>query len=360
MAEKGISPDSAKASKRLHDLWKFVLSKSDRKIDPKIDKLVNSDYVAIRFCLPTQLLGKLTDPELDCLCLQKGTGKDRSAWDPRSFATKVIVPWVAENQYVLGTSADPYVSKPLRKAQIEANPGNVKGKDQWELLYSVLKEVEDKNSEQFTEQKLLQALFSIHNKIAALSFEYYIPERISIEQTISLVNEFLSEGSGGDRGLSVAAALFETFGKFFNLYKEVRRHVINASDQSTGLVADIECIGENGELKLAIEVKERNLTLTDVRGAIFKARKVSLKELLFNSPDTEISDESEISDLIERTWASGTNLYRLSIKELIKVGLSLTGEEGRKDFISNIGMQLDKNNTQPKNRMRWKILLETI
>lgn len=358
MAENRTSPDADLARELLDELWEIVTQEESGQTDPDIAKLVGSSYVAIRYCLPTQLLGKLTDHNLDCLCLQKGSGDSDSKWDPRSFSKKVLVPWVAENQAVLGTSAEPYVGKPLRKARLEENPQNVKGKDEWVLLYRVLDEVERRNSQEYTRRCMLQTLRSIHRKFAELVFEYIVPERISIEQTEKLIEEFLSESSGGDRGLSVAAALFETFGKYFGIYKEVKRHAINAADQATGMAGDIECIGGEGELKLAIEVKERNVTLADVRSAVRKARKVSLREVLFNAPGANPSEKEEINDLFARTWASGTNLYRLSIDELVRVGLSLTGESGRIDFLENVGKQLDEYGTQPSNRQRWKELLE--
>jgi len=358
--EKSVSPNSDAAKLLLDELWDIVLHEESSEIDPDIDHLVNSQFVSIRFCLPTQLLGKLTDDKLDCLCLQKGSGKDESQWDPRGFSSKVIVPWVAENQAVLGSSYDPYVSKPLRKERLEATPGNVKGKDEWILLYKVLSEIEEKDDNKYTRLKMLQTLRSVHHRLSELSFEYYIPQRISLKQTVVLIEKFLSEASGGDRGLSVAAALFETFGKFFKLYEQVKRNVINASDQSTGLAGDIECLDEEGSIKLAIEVKERNVTLTDVRNSINKARKVSLKEVLLNAPGIVQSEEEQINEIISKTWASGTNIYNLKIEDLIIVGLSLTGEDGRIDFIKNIGNQLNCYNTQPSNRKRWKELLEGI
>ena len=119
MAEKKIVPDIELARNLLDEFWQRVSQEKEGEINPDIDRLIDSRFVSIRFCLPTQLLGKLAAPELDCLCLQKGDATFESQWDPRSFANKVIVPWVAENQSVLGTSTDPYVSKPLRKARIE-------------------------------------------------------------------------------------------------------------------------------------------------------------------------------------------------------------------------------------------------
>ncbi len=350
--------ESARA--RLDELWQTVHHETNGEINQEIDQFITSRFVSIRFCLLTQLLGKLAAPHLDCLCLQKGGSESDSHWDPRSFAKKVIAPWNAENQYVLGTSTDPYVSKPLRKPRIEENPVNVKGQDEWRLLYQFLHNVELRASEEFTRLCVLQTLRSIYKKFSELAFEYFVPKRISLEQTENLIGSFLSEASGGDRGLAVAAALFQTFGKYFRIYEKVNRHAINASDQATGSVADIECIGTDGELKLAIEVKERNLTLMDYRSAVEKARKASLQELLFSSPGIDPSDHREINELMNKTWASGTNLYRHSIFDLIRVGLSLTGEEGRKDFLENVGKQLDTYNTQPINRRRWKELLEEI
>ncbi|HBR56150.1 MAG TPA: hypothetical protein DEA22_01550 [Blastocatellia bacterium] len=120
--KKTISPDIETAREVLNELWSAVLAEGDLVTDDKIDRLIENNSVSIRFCLPTQLLGKLTDHNLDSLCLQKGHGATRSQWDPRSFAAKVLVPWVMENQNVLGTSTDPYVSKPLRKPRLESDP----------------------------------------------------------------------------------------------------------------------------------------------------------------------------------------------------------------------------------------------
>lgn len=355
-----MSPDTEQARKLLDELWLSIQTEENPPTSTEIDHLIDSNTVAIRYCLPTQLLGKLTDQKLDCLCFQKGDGSSDSMWDPRGFASKVIVPWVMANQNVLGTSSDPYVSKPLRKPRLERDPGQVKSKDDWILLYSILEKVEKQNDTAYTRGVMLSVLRSIKRKLSESSFEYVIPERISLKQTQELIKTFLSESSGGDRGLSVAAALFQVFGKYFGLYSEVRRYVINASDTSSGSAADIECFDSDGNLKLAIEVKERNLTLIDVKSAIQKARKATIQEFLFDSPKIHPNDSEDIAELFEKTWASGTNFYQLSIHELVKVGLSLTGEAGRRDFVENVGKQLNEYNTQPRNRQRWKELLDDI
>jgi hypothetical protein len=361
MTEQIPSPSSPEAKQLLGVLWKVVLDESEESpINEDIEILVNSDYVSIRYCLPTQVLGKLVQPSVNCLCLQKGDASRPGAWDPRSFCIKTIVPWVAENQFVLGNSTDPYVSKPLRKPVLEDSPENVKGASQWRLLYRILKTIQERNSTAYTKKVFLDVLRSIKRKLSNAVFEYPVPKRASMEQVATIIERFLGESSGGERGLAVAAALFETFGSFFHLYSRIQRHAINAADKATGSTADIDCFGENGELKISIEVKERNVTLTDVRSAIDKSRRVSLRELLFNAPGFEPKEEQKIRETIDRAWASGTNLYRIGIFELVNVGLSIAGEEARVFFLERIGRQLDAYNTQPSNRNRWKELLESI
>lgn len=58
------SPDREEARKILDELWSVVLNDESYAAPRVIRDLVNSGQTAIRFCLPTQLLGKLTDNDL--------------------------------------------------------------------------------------------------------------------------------------------------------------------------------------------------------------------------------------------------------------------------------------------------------
>lgn len=361
MVEKSISPNPEMGQELLEEYWTEVLQQTENAdVSDEIASIIGSPYVSIRFCLPTQLLGKLVDPRLNCLCLQKGNSDDPGAWDPRSFANKVIVPWVARNESVLGTSTDPYVSKPLRKPWLEQNPGNVKGKEHWEKLYNVLSNVEKTNSEEFTAARFRETLLAISQQLSTLRFEYVIPGRVSLSQVEQLISAFLSESSGGDRSVTIAAALFQTIGEFFGIYSEVRRYAINAADSATGTAGDIECLTSEGQIRLVVEVKDRLITLIDVNSAIRKARQYSLKEILFNAPGIAPADEDAVTELFNKTWASGTNVYRLSIEEMLRVSLTLAGEDGCRQFLVNVGNQLDEFGTQPINRQRWKEILDTL
>ncbi len=361
MTENKIIINPEEAQKVLTKLWKQVNQVNcPFKKNDNISILMNCDSVSIKYCLPTQLLGKYIHPDIDCLTLQKSDPSSKGPWDPRSFCTKVLVPWVQENQNVLGSSTDPYVSKPLRKPRIEENPGHVKKSEMWKLLFKVLNDVQMRQDVEYTKNVLLSVLAEIRKMMKKLSFDYSIPNRVSLKQTLELIHKFLSEPSGGDRNLALASALFETFGEYFNLYDSVERRAINTTDVSSNSSGDIECLDSKGNIKISIEVKDRSVSLIDLNSAISKARKNSIAEYLFNAPNFEQTTSNDIQEKIEHTWASGTNIYLISIEDLANVGLALAGDKGRVYFLNRVGINLDSYNTQPSNRLAWKKLLETI
>lgn len=354
-----LIPDRAVAARVLDDYWERVLQDERLDCTPETEALVNSNLVGVRYCLPTQLLGKLIDPALDALCLQ-AQGKDPGQWDPRSFAKAVISPWVLQNQKVLGSSADPYVSNPLRRPRLDEGLEQMSDIDQWETLCNVLAEVEQRNDRSFTELVFVQTLAAIRNRMRDHDFIYIVPPRVSLRQAKKLVVSFLSERSGGDRGLAVVAALFETFRERLGIYKEVRRGVINAADAATGSVADLECAGADGEIILAVEVKERRIGDDDVQIAVTKARAFNVRELLLCTEGINQAEQLVVQQTFEKAWASGTNLYHATVQELMHGALPILGEQGIFEFVTHIGKQLDRFSTQPKHRKAWKALLDAL
>ena len=358
-ARAPATPDRDRAKEVLGNLWKAVLTDEGAGVAPEIQELVNSGQTSIRFCLPTQLLGKLIDPDLDALCLQKGDG-GKERWDPRGFALAVIVPWNRSNQSVLGQSGDPYVSNPLRRPRVDAGLDQMADREQWESLCAILRNVEAAGTPEHTEQVFLQVLGAVRDRLRDLTFVYVIPPRVSLWQAENLVDAFLSERSGGDRGLAVAAALFETFRERLGVYREVRRNVVNAADAATHSAGDLECIGPEGDIVLAVEVKERRIGAADVHIAVAKARAFSVRELLLCTEGIHAAEREAVERTFNSAWASGTNLYHATIGDLMRGALPLLGEAGVKNFAAQIGSQLDRFSTQPRHRTAWKALLDAL
>ena len=116
-------PISAKASEILQNQWIEICilaeqgGLEDRINDPaileSIRSMLHSTTNIYHYVLPTQLVAKLADFQLDCRCIQAGR-EGPGSFDARSVADDVIVPFDQRNERVLGGAPEPYVNKPLR------------------------------------------------------------------------------------------------------------------------------------------------------------------------------------------------------------------------------------------------------
>ena len=366
------SLDLKRAAELLESHWQAVVAEASTKTDVyyvadvtlrrAIQTSVNHKLVAYRFCLPVQLLGKLSNPMLDCLRLQKRRGdpSDVTGWDARSLASKVVAPFNQQQENILGTSSDPYVGNPMRIPRLVRDDQSKKDLSGWNTLVDVLEQVELRVNLEFTQAVFRQVLLEMFHRQKSLRFVYPLPPRISLEGALSLSQRFLEEKSGGDRSLALCGALFDAIGIQFGLYSKVDRARINASDQATGQVADLECVDTEGKVVLAVEVKDRTLTLTDVEGTLRKCRQRKIKDIFFTAPGVKANEQSTLDERIARAFASGQNLYVFNFVDFARSVLALGGESIRITFLQKVGEHLDLWNTQPSHRQAWKLLLESV
>jgi len=352
--------------------WQAVVEGASAKPDIKyvsditlcqaIQASVNHKQVAYRFCLPIQLLGKITNPMLDCLRLQKRKGdpSDVTGWDARSLGSKVVAPFNQRQENILGTSADPYVGNPMRIPRMARNDQSKKDMTRWNTLVDILEQVESGGDADFIEAVFRQVLLEMFRRQKSLRFAYPLPPRISLEGALSLAQSFLQEKSGGDRSLALCGAIFDAIGIHFGLYAKVDRARINASDEATGQAADLECVDAQGKVVLVVEVKDRTLTLTDVEGTLQKCRQRQIKDIFFTTPGVKGGEQPALNGRIARAFASGQNLYVFEFSEFARSVLALGGETIRITFLQKVGEHLDSWNTQPSHRQAWKKLLESI
>jgi hypothetical protein len=375
MAKKDVDIevlDLKRAEELLETQWQAVVSEACTKQDIEyvvddtlrqaIHASVNHKQVAYRFCLPIQLLGKLTKPAIDCLRLQKKKGdlNDDTGWDARSLGSKVVAPFNQKEENVLGSSSDPYVGNPMRIPRMVRDDKSKKDVSGWNTLVDVLEQVEERSRPDFTELVFRQVLLEIFRRLKSLRFSYTLPPRISLEGTLALVQKFLKQKSGGDRGLALCGALFDAIGIHFGLYAKVERARINASDEATGQAADLECIDAEGKVVMAVEVKERTLTLTDVEGTLRKSRERKIKDIFFATPKVKEDEQSTLDERIASAFTGGQNLYIFDFFDFARSVLALGGEQIRITFLQKVGEHLDHWNTQPSHRQAWKKLLENV
>jgi len=222
-----------------------------------------------------------------------------------------------------------------------------------------LEQVESRNDPDFTVAVFQQTLLEMFRRLRSLHFIYPLPPRVSLEDALSLAQRFLEEKSGGDRGLALCGALFDAIGIHFGLYASVDRARINASDEATGQAADLECVNGEGKVVLAVEVKERTLTLTDVEGTLRKSRQRKIKEIFFAAPGVKAGEQPAVDERIARAFKGGQNIYVFDFFDFARSILALGGEPIRTTFLQKVGEHLDQWNTQPSHRQAWKKLLDS-
>lgn len=355
----------------LEKKWQHICKETEEKAgnEPLGDKFkeikslivdcLTSNTKTYHYVLPTQLLSKCVNHNVDIHSIQTAYGK-KGAFDARTIAHGAIVPFDKTNYNVLGGSSEPYVNNPLRCPAITAAyRSQQKNKTDWDKLITVLDFIESKNNKKVTQSVFDQVLFEIHKLLTDVRVLYPTPNRISLNQTIQIVSQFTADKSGGDRIEAICTALFRTIGKQFNLFDEVKREKVNAADASSGMVADIEC-WLNGTIVLLIEVKDRSLTLTQLDSKLDIARSRKISEILFLAEQgIEKAEKEKAEKRIRDEFVSGQNIYVSNFIGFSTGVLILLGEKGRVQFLSQIGDELDRTNSAIVHRRAWANFLKT-
>jgi hypothetical protein len=286
--------------------------------------------------------------------------KSESKADARSLGSKVIAPFIKEQESVLGTSGDPYVGNPMRIPLMERDDKTKSDVAGWNRLLDVLDAVENRQNARFTQNVFRQVLLEIYKRQQTLRFSYPVPPRVSLKDTLFISERFLAEKSGGDRALALAGALFDVIGNHFGLFAQVNRARINASDEAVGQVADLECVDKTGKVVLAVEVKDRALTLADVEGTITKTRNREIQEVFFTAPKVSAADADKIKTRLDSAFAAGQSFYVFDFFSLARAVLALGGNAMRRLFLQKVGEHLDTWITQPSHRQAWQRALQSL
>lgn len=328
-------------------------------LESSIRVAINSNTLTYRYVLPTQLVSKVADPTADAQSLQAGSGQE-GAFDARSIAHKVIVPFDQRNENVLGGSPSPYINNPVRLPRVsEEYRRPQKNKADWDHLVAVLSTVQEANDPDFANTVLLQVIGEVYLRLSATRVTYPTPLRVSYSDTLRIVDTFLSETSGGDRLLAITSAMFAILGKRFSLFADVRRRTITTPDAPSGMLADLECVTESGTVALVVEVKDRLLTVTELRSTMDKIRERQISEI-FVIAQQGLENVAATQQEVGREFAVGYNVYIMAIKPLAIGVLALIGEAGRQEFLRAVGRNLDQYRSDIRNRRAWAELLAAL
>lgn len=366
--DQGFTYDcSVHLSQRWEDVKsRFEGSDADEMIEPLalnhemillIRDCLQSSTLTYHYVLPTQLLAKAVNPSIDAHAVQAGY-PGSGAFDARTIAHDVIVPFDRAHERVLGGSPEPYVNNPLRVPGITQDYRSPqKNKADWDKLVMVLDAVEASSDPTFARTVLDQVLFEIYRLLAKVTVAYPTPSRISLERTNQLIEEYLAAKSGGERMEAVCTALLRIIGRKFALFDEVRREKVTASDASAGMSGDIECLLED-KVVLVVEVKDRELTLIQLDTTLDAVRARHITELLVVAEQgKEAHNEEAINVRIRNEFTSGQNVYVVRFAEFSLGILILFGEDGRVELLNEVGRELERVNARIEHRRAWADLL---
>ena len=343
--------------------WEHALANYESEPDPEVDRFIDSSVVSIRYGFFTQLLGKHADPSRDLLCLQRGRRdsepESTGRWDPRGFCTRVVVPWVQRHHGVLGTSTDPYVSKPLRRPRLDQGMESLKSRREWDALVDFMAELQSTSDPTAVQDAVLQCLKSIARRLRSQQVEYPVPMRIGLDRLCEILDSYLEVADGGLRPLVVTTALMRTLGKAFSIFSRVESQGVNEPDAASGAPGDVMCYDEDDALALAVEVKGHELTLIELEATIVKARSSHVANVLFATPSFASADSEAALAKIKEEFAQGSNIYQTSICSLARSSFMLLKEDWRVTFLQEVCSELDDRSTQPSDRLAFAALLTT-
>jgi hypothetical protein len=315
-----------------------------------------------RYSIIIQVLGKATEFTLDALSLQEKDDNEGS-WDAREFAKKVVVPWEASLRKPLGGSGDPYVNNIFRSPRYSPEMRrDRRSPEVYDKVFRIITAAQECESQEVVRSLLKHILTEFRRWLQNKSPEYPVPQRASLKHTVQAVTEFLSVRSGGARLQSVVFGLYKALGGIRNFYDEVKSRHVNAADMASGSSGDVECLrGE--ERALAVEVKDIAVTYQMVDESVTKARTAGETELLIivnHQIPVRSSDANAVEDLVDREFSSGLNVYIESAPVLIPQLLSIMGEEGRRQFLEEVGNCLNEQNADYMERVEWGRIVRSI
>jgi len=248
--------------------------------DNEIKTIIQGNHLTFRYILVTALLGKATNPSINALALQAGADIE-GAYDARSVCHGVVVP--LERQLLnraLGGSNEPFLNKPARFPTISPSNAVRAGKDKVLLLilHKVLSEIE--TDEQAFNVLCTAVRYALKKQSARSTLISQPSESTDSHlKIIEFVDVFVTRSIEGQVAALIAGTTLSTYFDQFEGF-EVVVHPVNQSGASSNEVADID-IKQNGQIFVAIEIKDKQFSQQDVDHAAHKVSQHGLKSITF-------------------------------------------------------------------------------
>ena len=282
-----ISVDQTKATAELSNSIARVQANPSVTcpIKPAIDFiLAGKNCLTYRYILLTALTAKATEENVDIMSLQASDSAEGS-YDARSFCKHVIFPFQREFLYDIlnGSNEDPLVNNPGRNPRISALNKSANGdpKEALSFLCEYLPLVETSEKARECLDYFLTCCLEMAERKSeqATSFQAAILTT-DVFATRRFMSELLDKSFGGSALLLVASAIFSVLYPGSKGY-EVIPHPVNQAGTSSRQMSDLDVFRKDGAPVLAVELKDKPFTETEVRKAARIAHDHGAPSMLF-------------------------------------------------------------------------------
>lgn len=351
------------AKKVLQDEWEYVERHSNTSfLDPSVysfqiqqikDALCGGE-VTYRYILLTAALAKAVNPNVHYRVLQKGS-KLQNAYDARSVAHKVVVPFEKSHGERLGGSNEPYLNRPARYPEFDMSNRD-RNRNAQRRLYNLLEfsQTQSQKDKAFPKLFLQQVLKEMMNIPPAKQDFQVPPVQVSLRQATQIITEYLAVSGSGERLVTISAALFSSISYVMGKQFEITAYPVNWSDKFAKTAGDIEFRTDDKIVKAA-ESKDKPILESDVRHCQMKAEQHNLTEyIILNGAGIAEKDEQDIDNFIESQLKEGINIYIMDVPKDFRPYLVLLGEDGRKQFLQKVGEFLNKIKAARENKTVWQ------
>jgi SacI restriction endonuclease len=358
---KGRNIDPIVASKILSETFALAeIDSSDPSAAPSIEKtildaterLFSSKTQAYRDALPSCVLARILDPEIDISL--PATEYGENAFSGRSINERVVRPFFVE--HAIPSSKAPFLSAVRGGARFIAGgePRIQRDKEGFDALVAIvtyLREGDEVRAKDYL--RYLLGRFIQLRESANISLKKIA--KPNLEQLNRLICGLLEVKSGGRFASFLATAFFQTISDCYSLNWEVEFQGINVADKASGAVGDIT-IRKDGSILLGVEVTERPVQRARVTTTFDeKISSTGLSDYLFLV--TATPDADAVSAAISYT-AVGHEMNFVQLADWLVNNLATIGPKCRSLFQSKMIDLLSTQNVPVDVKLAWNIQMD--
>jgi hypothetical protein len=362
-----VDVDEKKAGEILAAEWSYVVKHPNQDfLDSakypqwiqSIKDIINGKQLTYKYILLTAALAKIVNPNIHYRALQQGS-KIHGAYDARSIAHGVVVPFEKRHGERFGGSNEPFLNRPARYPEFDLSNRD-RNRNAQRQLYTLLEDCQNSSAKDSAlPTAVLRQILKEMLYLSPTKKDFHLPPvRISLQTITKMVEDFLEVSGSGERLVAVCAATFASMYKVSCGRFQVKAYPVNWADKFAKTAGDIEFY-LNSDIVKAAESKDKPISISDVRHCQMKAKRHRITEyIIFDGAGIVSDDKMSIYKFIESQLEEGINLYILTVPSGLFPYFMYLGEQGRRFFLTEVGNYLNEIKATRENKEAWQLLLD--